>query len=108
MHCHVYTCTYILCLCTPQGLKWTSEHTKVEKRSVGYMYIPILFIVCIYTSGHVHVSARNPHYNHDYISRLGDYTREDLKSDLHQLSELEPSFIHSVAPDDIDPLLQVH
>lgn len=40
--------------------------------------------------------------------RLGDYTQEDLNADLHKLSELDPSFIHSVAQDDIDPLLQVH
>lgn len=39
--------------------------------------------------------------------RLGDYTQEDLNADLHKLSELDPSFIHSVAQDDIDPLLQV-
>ena len=42
------------------------------------------------------------------IGRLGDYTQDDLTSDLHQLSEMEPSFIHSLSQDDIDPLLQVH
>ena len=41
------------------------------------------------------------------MCRLGDYTQDDLNSDLHQLSETDPSFIHLVAKDDIDPLLQV-
>ena len=40
--------------------------------------------------------------------RLGDYTREDLNSDLHHLSQVDPSFVHTVAQHDIDPLLQVN
>ena len=41
--------------------------------------------------------------------RLGEYTQEDLSSDLHKLSEHTPPLLHtSVHDDDIDPLLQVY